>query len=361
VGGQARSWAPLVPLGAAAAVLGWALRQGGLPSSYLFAALIVGLALALARPGLVGVPETAFAAAQAITGVALGAAVRSSSLTTLAHDWLPVTLVSAATLGISLAAGRLLTRFTFVDGPTGALGMVAGGASGIVAMADELGADGRLVAFMQYLRVLIVVLITPLLLALLFPGHHRGGAAEASVLGDGRGWLLTLGVAAAGAAVASRVRLPAGMLLVPMLAAAVVALSVPDGDFDVPDLLQQSAFALIGLQVGLRFTAETLRSLGKLLLPVLAAIAALIVLSFGLAVVLELTTSVSLADSYLATTPGGIFAVVAVSFGAGGNTTFIVAVQGLRVLVMVLLAPVAVRWLARDRVRIPSSNHEHGG
>jgi uncharacterized protein len=344
---QLRTWVPLVPLGALSAALGWLLREAGLPSSYLFAALLVGLAVALARPGRIAVPPVAFAAAQAVTGVALGAAVRSSSLTSLAHSWLPVGLVTAGTLAISLGAGRALARFTFVDAPTGALGMVAGGASGIVAMADELGADGRLVAFMQYLRVLIVVLITPLLLALLFPGHPGGSAPGVTVLGDGRGWLLTLAVASGGAAVASRVRLPAGMLLIPMIAAAVVALLVPDGDFDVPDLLQQGAFALIGLQVGLRFTAETVRSLGSLLLPVLAAIAALIVLSFGLALVLELTTPVSLSDAYLATTPGGIFAVVAVAFGAGANTTFIVAVQGLRVLVMVLLAPLMVRRLAR--------------
>ena len=37
--------------------------------------------------------------------------------------------------------------------------------------------------------------------------------------------------------------------------------------------------------------------------------------------------------------------MLAVAFGAGANTTFIVAVQSLRVLVMVLLAPVMVRWL----------------
>ena len=55
----------------------------------------------------------------------------------------------------------------------------------------------------------------------------------------------------------------------------------------------------------------------------------------------------SLLDAYLATTPGGLFAVLAVAFGADANTTFILAVQGLRMLVMVLLAPVAVRWLTR--------------
>jgi membrane AbrB-like protein len=340
-----RRVAPLVPLGAATFGLGYAIDKAGLPSSYLFAALLVGLATALALPGDVQVPGLVFRAAQAVTGVALGAQVRSSSLTAVAHSWLPVALVSAGTLVISLAAGRLLSRFTFVDPPTGALGMVAGGASGIVAMADELGADDRLVAFMQYLRVLVVVLLTPLLIPILFPGHHGGSVVTGPTLGDGKGWLLAAGVSVAGWFIADRVRFPAGTLLAPMILATVVVLAVPGGEFNVPPLLQQTAFAGIGLQVGLRFTAETVRSLGSLLLPVLASIIGLIVACFGLAELLDLTTSVTLLDAYLATTPGGLFAVVAVAFGAGANTTFILAVQGLRILVMVLLAPVAVRWL----------------
>jgi uncharacterized membrane protein AbrB (regulator of aidB expression) len=62
--------------------------------------------------------------------------------------------------------------------------------------------------------------------------------------------------------------------------------------------------------------------------------------------VLHLTGPISLRDAYLATTPGGLYAVLAVAFGAGANTTFILAVQGLRLLVVVLLAPLAVRRLA---------------
>jgi uncharacterized membrane protein AbrB (regulator of aidB expression) len=68
---------------------------------------------------------------------------------------------------------------------------------------------------------------------------------------------------------------------------------------------------------------------------------------FGLAVVLDLTTSATLLDAYLATTPGGLYAVLAAAFGSGADTTFVLAVQTLRVLVMVLLAPVVVRLLVR--------------
>jgi membrane AbrB-like protein len=125
---------------------------------------------------------------------------------------------------------------------------------------------------------------------------------------------------------------------------------VLDG-FAVPDLLREIAFTILGLRIGLRFTAAAVRLAGRLLLPVMVSIVALIVACFGIAVLLHLTTSATLLDAYLATTPGGLYAVLAVAFGAGANTTFIVAVQGLRVLVMVLLAPVAVRLLVPFRAR----------
>jgi membrane AbrB-like protein len=139
--------------------------------------------------------------------------------------------------------------------------------------------------------------------------------------------------------------MPAGALLGPMILAGAVTLSAPDGWFVVPALVQDAAFAAIGLQVGLRFTVETVRQTGRLLVPVVVSVIVLLVACFGLAIILDATTSVSLLDAYLATTPGGLYAVLAAAVGAGANTTFIVAVQGLRVVVMVLLAPVAVRHL----------------
>jgi uncharacterized protein len=340
-----RRFAPLVPLGLACAALGWGLDELGLPSAFMFAALLAGLTAALAWPGRIALPSGTFSAAQAGAGVALGAYVESSSLAVFSDSWLPIVLVSAATLAISVGAGVVLSRLTSLDRPTGALGMVAGGASGIIAMADELGADGRLVAFMQYLRVLVVVMLTPLIAGVAFSSHHQASAASAGpVLGDLRGWVLALAIAALGATAGRAVRLPTGSLLGPMILAALITV-LPGGAFDVPPLLREIAFALIGLEVGLRFTVETVREVGRLLLPVLVAILALLALCFGLAVVLAATASVTLLDAYLATTPGGLYAVVAIAFGADADTTFVVATQTLRLLVMILLAPLVVRRL----------------
>jgi len=345
----------LLALGTVA--VGSGLGALGLPSSYLFGALLTGLAVALAAPGRLEVPGRAFAGAQAVTGVVLGAYLDSESLAVVADAWLPVTAVSAGTLGLSLLAGRVLARATGADETTASLGLVAGGASGIVAMADELEADGRLVAFMQYARVLVVVLVTPVVAALAFPGHGTGAASTqaAPVLGEPSWWAIALGVALAGVIAGRAIRLPNAPLLGPLIVSGAVTLIAPEGTFAVPALLREAAFAVIGAQVGLRFTTDTLRAVGGLLLPATLAIVGLIVGCFGLAVLLHLTTSVSLADAYLATTPGGLIAVAAVAFGAGGDTTFIVAVQGLRLLVMVVLAPVVVRRMAGSRRRRPAA------
>ena len=341
-----RAAAPWLGLGAATAVFALALSAVGFPSPTLFAALVVGLAFALARPqaGL-RPPGWSFVAAQAVVGVTLGAYMQSEALAAAAHEWLPVTLVSAATLGISMGAGRILAHYTALDVPTATLGMIAGGASGIVTMASDLGGDDRLVAFMQYLRVLVVVLLTPLLIAAFGAGGGGSAGPGPAAFGDPPDWLLTAAIAAGAALVARRVDVPAGTLLGPMVVAG--ALTLAGVEFAVPPALRELAFALIGLQVGLRFTLGTVKLLGRLIIPVLGALFGLLIGCAGLAVLLVWTTDVSFRDAYLATTPGGLYAVLAVAVGAGANTTFILAVQVLRLLVAVLLAPLAVRRIAR--------------
>ena len=81
--------------GIAAAVVagGLALDAAGLPSSYLFAALLVGLAIALARPDTIDLPPISFQASQAVAGVSLGAYVQPDALRAVAGSAVPVLLV----------------------------------------------------------------------------------------------------------------------------------------------------------------------------------------------------------------------------------------------------------------------------
>jgi membrane AbrB-like protein len=352
----AADWAIVV---GATAGGGWLAGRAGLPSGYLFAAMLVGLAYALLAPGRFRLPRAGFQAGQAVTGVAIGTFLQSGTLTGLGSRWIPVVLVSIATLAVTIAAGLLLARVAGLDRPTASLGMVAGGASGIVAMAEDLGGDDRLVAFMQYLRVLIISLLTPLLVPLVFPGaHSAGGAGGASgpLLGSAAGWALTIGAALVGGFLAERLRIPAPMLLGPLLITAVLTLTGAV-DVTVPPLLREAAFSVIGLYIGLGFERDTLRQIARLIVPVLVSIFGLLVACLGLAWLLTITADVHLLDAYLATTPGGLYAVLPIAYGSGADTTFVLAVQGLRLFAMILAAPIVVRWLVRsgDRRAMASS------
>ena len=66
----------------------------------------------------------------------------------------------------------------------------------------------------------------------------------------------------------------------------------------------------------------------------------------GLGLLLSRLTGVTALEGYLATTPGGVYAVLATAISAGVDVTFVVAVQVLRVIVMLLVAPVVARLVA---------------
>ena len=80
-----------------------------------------------------------------------------------------------------------------------------------------------------------------------------------------------------------------------------------------------------------------------------ALIAAVVVACAALGALLARLTGATPLEGYLATTPGGIYAVLATAISSGVDVAFVVAVQVLRVVVMLLVAPAVARWTASRR------------
>ena len=354
--GDARRWPRLLDGAAVLAVAVVAtvlLDLVGLPSPALFGGLVAGLARGLAVSRRISVPGTVSSAAQAVIGVAIGALVDLETLRAVGAEWLPVLGVTVATLMLSLVAGLLLRLQRGISPVTGAFSMIAGGAAGVTAMARDLGADQRMVATMQYLRVLIIVSLMPVAATVVYGADAGGGPQAAGA--DGPGWpaglLFTVVCSVVGIVLGRLTRFPVVTLLGPMVVAAVVDLSGLSQGADVPGLLESAAFLAIGLQVGISFTRESLRTIGRALPLALALIVGLILGCAGLGALLARAAGVSALDGYLATTPGGLYAVLATATGSGADATFVLAVQVLRLFVMLLTAPLVARVLRRSGSR----------
>jgi hypothetical protein len=118
----------------------------------------------------------------------------------------------------------------------------------------------------------------------------------------------------------------------------------------VPMVLVQVGYALIGWQAGLAFTPDSLRAVGRMLPTAIGLIVVLSVATAGLGVLLAHVAGVTPLDGYLATSPGGVYAVLATAVETGSNVTFIIAAQVVRILLMLFAAPLLARsmvWLSR--------------
>jgi hypothetical protein len=330
------------------------------PSPALFGGLVTGMIFALTTNWRTVLPASVNSGAQAVIGVVLGALLELSTLQSLGSDVLPVAAAVMGTLLLSVVAGLLMGRWTSVSAITGSLSLSAGGAAGVTSMSRDLGADERMVAVIQYLRVVLIVSTLPLVTAFVF-APPTAQPSVTSVSG-GAGWALdltfTLVCALLGSLIAIRLKIPAGALLGPLVLTAAITLAGWSFGAHTPVWLAQIAYGAIGLRIGLGFTRASLKLLGRVL-PVAVTLTVLIILGCaGMGLFLASATGQSPLAGYLATSPGGLFAVLAIAAETGTSATFVLAVQVLRIFVMLLVAPGLAVFVSRLREPPETSGRE---
>lgn len=327
------------------------LAAAGLPSPAMFAAVLAGLACALLAARVpaarLHLPDSLTTIGHAGLGVSIGALVQLPTLRALATSWGPVSLVVLATVGLSVCAGLLLGRHPATDRATGVFAMVAGGAAGITVIAKDMGADDRQVAAVQYLRLLLIVAFMPLAVQTLFDPGSAGSAASGAANDPRRGLAVAIVCGGAGLAAGALLRLPAASMLGPMLVSATATLAGWTGGATVPAALLTVVYALIGLDIGLRFTRDALATLRRILPLAAPLVLCVLLASAALGRLLARATGITPLEGYLATTPGGLSAVLATAVDSGGDATFVLAVQVLRLVLILVSAPLLATVLVR--------------
>jgi len=241
-----------------------------------------------------------------------------------------------------------LARWRLLPGTTAVWGSFPGAATAMVLMSEAFGADVRLVALMQYLRVLMVG-VAATTVARLWAPVHAGPLVLVPPLAPVDPWALaqTLVLACAGVALARRGRVTAGALLGPMFIG-IALQGLGWMRVELPWPLLSGAYALIGWSVGLRFTRDILRHAARLLPRVVASIALLIAVCGGLAALLAHFAHVDPLTAYLATSPGGADTVAIIAAASPVDVPFVMAMQSARFLVIAFFGPVIARFIARQ-------------
>ena len=335
-----------IVLALVSAVLGGVLLQAMVPAALLLGPMLSAIAFGVGGSGL-RLPRWAFLMAQSVIGCLVASALTPSILLDIADSWAVMLAIVAATVAAGGLVGWTLVRFGALPGTTAAWGSSPGGASAMVVMAESFGADPRLVGFMQYLRVVIVVMSASLAARLLI-GQDAPAMVPPDLLASVPPLPLaeTLAVAALGVLAGRFTRIPAAGLLVPMAVGATLhclgLISVT-----LPYWLLSLSYLTIGWYIGLGFTRAILlyafRTLPQVLLSIFLLIGLCGLSAWGLHCFLH-TDGLT---AYLATSPGGLDSVAIIAVGSGADTPFVLAVQTLRLFVVLLTGPAIARLISR--------------
>jgi uncharacterized protein len=340
----AAQWTVLVALSALFA-LGLLLLR--LPAALLLGPMIAAILVA-SSGGRAAMPLTPFYAAQATIGCMIADKLPLSLAGEVMRNW---PIFFGGVLSVILAAtalGWLLARFHVLPGATAVWGSSPGAATAMTLMSEDYGADMRLVALMQYLRVVCCALVASFV-ARLWAAGPSGGAAPridwfaATPLAP---FAETLALVAVGVLAGVSRRIPGGAMLTP-LALGLVLKSTGAMDIALPPWFLAISYAIVGWGVGVRFTPDILSHAARALPRVLLSILTLIAICGGFAVVLVALTGVDPLPAFLATSPGGADSVAIIASSSKVDLPFVMAMQMTRFIVVIVTGPFLARFVSK--------------
>ena len=315
-----------------------------LPAAPLLGPMIAAIALE-AGGGGIRLPRALLYVCQAVIGCMIARALTPEILGIFTERWPLLLGVVFAVVAAASVIGGAMSRWQVLPGTTAVWGLAPGAASAMVFMAGEFGADTRLVAFMQYLRVVLVATFATVV-ARLWVGPHAG-AAEVRWFPALHAvpFAETLAIAFLGGLIGRLARLPAGVFLVPMVLGAVLH-SSGLVQLELPPWLLALSYALVGWSIGLGFSRDILAHAVRALPQTLAAILVLIVFAGVLALILVEAFGIDPLTAYLATSPGGADSVAIIAASSRVDVSFVMALQTIRFVFLLVAGPAISRFVA---------------
>lgn len=341
-----RRWFVVAPLSIALGVLFAYLH---VPAGWILAAIVASAGCALLTQEELRVHRAISRIGRSMIAILAAAPIIASDPHELVHFIAPGFCVAVMTIGLGFIGGLMLARASeSISRETGILSMLAGGASVMPVLAQEVGADFRYVTLSQYLRLLCVTVSLPLLVPLM--DVPRGGVEHAAAHHSWLGLATIAAIILAGEPLGKLLHLPAPTILGPMLLTIVAAQFFPDPTvLALPQEAKMVAFLSIGWSAGGALSMHALKVFAQQLPATFTFIGVLMGTCALAAWPLMFWLRSTYFEAYLATSPGGLETVLALAdeFGAGPA---VAAIQVIRLIAILLIAgylPSIVRMIGR--------------
>ncbi|WP_054637479.1 AbrB family transcriptional regulator [Thalassobacillus sp. C254] len=316
----------------------------GIPAGWLLGSLLFGIIIGLIFKKLPfeGLP---FQMALAMVGTSIGFMMERELFFTLHIYLFPLLVTLSLTLAAGLLFGWLMYKWTDLDILTAFFCCVPGGASEVISVSREYGADDRIVAAFHTARITFFVLVIPFAAGIFYPVIET----EAQVNGSYTNLTLLLPilfvVISLSIILNRKVKIPAGALLYSIFIGFLVSeFLIP---LESPSYIAGIGQGLIGAMIGIRFDKVTLHRLKLIGLPSVGVIQLFFLFSLCLALIFFLLTPLPYMTSLLSTVPAGAAEMASTAFALQLEPTLVSSLHVIRVMVLFLVLPFLLKIILK--------------
>ena len=312
-----------------------------LPLPWLLGPIFACLFAALMGAPLRGV-KIVNDAMRSILGVAVGATFTITLLVSMADMWTTLFLIPLMVCLVGMIGVPYFQRLWGFDFATSYYSAMPGGLQDMLAFGEEAGGDVRALSLIHATRVMVIVVALPFVLQ----GYwdldlsNPPGAPASSIDPWQLGLMVFCGIV--GWQVAKAMGMFGASILGPMLLAAIFALLDILQNRPPAEAIWMAQF-FIGMTVGTKYVGVTMPEVRRDVTAALGFCVILILLSLGFAEVIYLIGLAPPLETLLAFAPGGQAEMTVLALVVGADMAFVVAHHVLRIVVVILGAPIAAR------------------
>ncbi len=293
-----------------------------------------------------------------VLGIMLGSAFTPETLGQV-HRWLPSILIMLVFVAIVIASVATYLYRIMGFGPVSAyFSATPGGLTTMVVIGGSWGGDEKRIGLTHSIRILLTVLIIPFYFKI-FEGYVPSGLESLGSIvdltfKDG----LILATCTLGFPLFKILKLPAAQILGPMSLSAVVH-AVGLTEAKPPIEMVNLAQLVIGTSIGARFADVSVKRLFRVMIAAAVSTVFMVTLAAAAAWGLGEATGLPFHAIWLAFAPGGVAEMTLVSLSMGIDVAFISTHHVIRVVFMIIAAPVVFHIL-RKHWDVKENPSQHG-
>ncbi len=255
--------------------------------------------------------------------------------------------MSALTLFVPLTQWLNFLIFHKIGGydrPTAFFSGSPGGLIEAIVSGEAAGADVRVLAVQQFLRIIMVVTCLPIGLSLYY-GHPVGSAAGISLNRTAVGVEhvpAVIAIAVVGLLIFRRLHIPASQLIGPLICAAIVTLSGLSV-IQAPSWLISGCQVVIGTSLGTRFAGMDLKRLVKATGLSILSVGTMVAVGLAMALSIAPITGQHMDVLLISFSPGGVTEMALIALSLNANPAVVTLHHLYRIILTVVMLGVAKR------------------